>query len=393
MKKLARILSALLVLALGVPAGAQVTDEDIERARQEVNRLTQDSAELGQEVIDAYGRQSALDQEIEELRSSIEFAQVRMGETEERLEELAVELYMGSTSGTSLSVLFSATDQEYPAGMEYLREVSGVDESVVDQLRTFRDELDRQTSRLGEALDEQVALAGELEQLAGELQVDLAEAQQVYDGLVRRQAEEEAERRRQEELRRQREAEAAAAAAAAAAEAESSSSGPDSGGAADTSSGGNDTTSTTAPSAPPTTAPPSVPAGSGVCPVAGAVSFSDTWGAPRSGGRSHRGVDMIAARGVPIVAVYSGRVYRLSNSTLGGKSVYFYSDAGDLYYYAHLDAFGDISPGQSVPAGYVLGYNGSSGNAPDYLPHLHWEYHPGGGSAVNPYPLARELCG
>lgn len=398
MKKLARLLSGLLVLALGIPAAAQVTDEDIDRARQEVNRITEESAELGQAVIDAYGRQAALDKEIEDLQGSIEFAQIRIGETEERLEDLAVELYMGSTSGRSLSVLFSATDQEYPAGMEYLREVSGVDESVVDQLRTFRDELDRQTVRLGEALDEQVVVAAELEQLAGELQQDLAAAQQVYDGLVQRQAEEEAERRRQEELRRQREAEAAAAAAeaeaAAAAEAADTTSGSDSTGSTSAPESAEETTTTTAaPAAPTTTTPPPAPSGSGVCPVAGAVSFTDSWGAPRSGGRTHKGVDMIAARGVPIVAVYSGRVYRLSNSSLGGKSVYFYSDAGDLYYYAHLDDFGDISAGQNVPAGYVLGYNGSTGNAPSYLPHLHWEYHPGGGGAVNPYPLARQLCG
>jgi murein DD-endopeptidase MepM/ murein hydrolase activator NlpD len=394
MKKLARLLSGLLVLALGIPAAAQVTDEDIDRARQEVNRITEESAELGQAVIDAYGRQASLDREIEDLEASLEFAQIRIGETEERLEDLAVELYMGSTSGRSLSVLFSATDQEYPAGMEYLREVSGVDESVVDQLRTFREELDRQTNRLGEALDEQVAVAAELEELAAELQEDLVAAQQVYDGLVQRQAEEEAERRRQEELRRQREAAAAAAAAeaeaAAAAETTNTTSASDSTGTTAAPSSDEETTTTTA--APTTTQPPA-PSGSGVCPVAGAVSFSDSWGAPRSGGRTHKGVDMIAARGVPIVAVYSGRVYRLSNSSLGGKSVYFYSDAGDLYYYAHLDDFGDISPGQNVPAGYVLGYNGSSGNAPSYLPHLHWEYHPGGGAAVNPYPLARQLCG
>lgn len=102
---------------------------------------------------------------------------------------------------------------------------------------------------------------------------------------------------------------------------------------------------------------------------------------------------MIAARGVPIVAIYSGRVQRLSTSALGGKSVYFVSDAGDLYYYAHLDDFGDISSGMSVPEGYVLGYNGSTGNAPSWLPHLHFEYHPGQGVAVNPYPLVKSICG
>lgn len=100
---------------------------------------------------------------------------------------------------------------------------------------------------------------------------------------------------------------------------------------------------------------------------------------------------MIAARGVPILAIYSGRIQRLSNSSLGGKSIYLISDAGDMYYYAHLDGF-NVSSGQSVNAGDVIGYNGSTGNAPSYLPHLHFEYHPGGGGAVNPYSLVRGLC-
>lgn len=389
MKRLSRLLSALLVVAFALPALAQVTDQDIDRARQEVNRITAESADIGQQVIDAYGRQAALEQEISDLRESIDFARLKIAETEAKLEELAVELYMGSTSGASLSVLFSSTDQEYPAGMEYLRNVSGVNEDVVGQLRTFRDELDRQTTRLDEALGEQVVVAGELEALSAQLQDDLVAAQVIYDDLVQQQAEEEAERQRQEEERRRQEEAARQAAAQAAANATSTTE-------AATASGGSDdaqTTSTTAATTTTTGAPPPAPSGSGTCPVAGAVSFTDTWGAPRSGGRSHKGVDMIAARGTPIVAIFSGRVYRLSTSSLGGNSVYFYSDAGDLYYYAHLDSYGDISPGQAVPVGYVLGYNGSSGNAPDYLPHLHFEYHPGGGAAVNPYPLVKGLCG
>jgi len=126
--------------------------------------------------------------------------------------------------------------------------------------------------------------------------------------------------------------------------------------------------------------------------VAGAVSFSDSYGEPRSGGRAHRGVDMIAARGTPIVAIYSGTIRRFSNSSLGGLSIYFVSDSGDMFYYAHLDSFADVSAGQHVEQGQVIGYNGSTGNAPDWLPHLHFEWHPGGGSAVNPYQLVRSLC-
>jgi murein DD-endopeptidase MepM/ murein hydrolase activator NlpD len=381
MKRLLRLLSGLLVIAVAAPALAQVTDEDIDRARAEVNRLTDKSAQLGQEVIDAYGRQSSLNSEIEQLQSSIEFAKVRLTETEARLQDVAVELYMGSTSGTSLSVLFSASDQEYPAGMEYLRQVNGDDVGVVTQMRSFREELERDTARLSDALEEQEAVTLELEEKAGELQSDLVAAQQVYDQLVAQQQREEEERRRREEERRRREAAAQAAAAAAATSTSQPSQDPDD------SDGSSNTT------APPATAPPSQPSpGGGACPVAGAVSFTDSWGAPRSGGRSHKGVDMIAARGTPIVAIYSGKIKRFSNSSLGGKSIYFTSDAGDVYYYAHLDDFADVGTGQQVEAGTVIGYNGSTGNAPDYLPHLHFEYHPGGGSAVNPYPLVRGLC-
>ncbi|MFV1961169.1 MAG: M23 family metallopeptidase [Acidimicrobiia bacterium] len=123
------------------------------------------------------------------------------------------------------------------------------------------------------------------------------------------------------------------------------------------------------------------------------MSFTDTWGAPRSGGRRHQGADMIAARGTPLAAVYEGTIKRISNSNLGGKSIWLRADNGDEFYYAHMDNFGSISVGQQVPQGYVIGYNGSSGNASASLPHLHFEFHPGGGGAVNPYPLARSLCG
>lgn len=375
MKNVARFLAGLLVVALAVPALAQVTDEDIDRAREAVNRITAKSADVGKQVIDAYGEQAALEQEISDLRASIEFAQIKITETEARLEDLAVELYMGSTSGTSLSVLFSATDQEYPAGMEYLREVSGVDASVVTQLRTYRDELDRQTARLDEALNEQTTLSAELEDLAGQLQEDLVAAQQVYDDLVQQQAAEEAERRRQEEEQRQREAEEARQAA------ETATTSPPSPGES----------TTTIPGATTTTSPP-VSSSDGACPVAGAVTFTDTWGAPRPGGRFHKGVDMIAARGTPVVAVFSGAISRFSASALGGNSIYFVSDDGDLYYYAHLDSYADVGAGVHVDAGVVIGFVGSTGNAPDYLPHLHWEYHPGGGAAVDPYPLAARLC-
>lgn len=395
MRRLARIIAAVCVVGLAVPAVAAVTDEDIEQARREVNRMVAESQELGDEVQAAWARQAELEHEIEGLRSSIDFAQIQIRETEDRLEEVAVELYMGSTSVASLSVLFNASDDEFEAGLEYLREASGVDSDIVNQLRVFRRELDRQTNRLADASAEQEIVATELEQKAVQLQTELEDAQAVYEDLVAQQAREEEERSRREAEEAARRAAAAEAARQATSTTTPSadsvaSTTPDS---ATTTEGGESGESTTTTTVGTTTTTAPAASGNGACPVAGAVSFSDTWGAPRSGGRTHKGVDMIAARGTPLVAIYSGTIKRISTNSLGGKSLWLRANNGDEFYYAHLDGYGDISVGQSVAEGHVVGYNGSSGNAPSWLPHLHLQYHPGGGGPVNPYPLVKSICG
>ncbi|MBI5089337.1 MAG: peptidoglycan DD-metalloendopeptidase family protein, partial [Actinobacteria bacterium] len=125
-----------------------------------------------------------------------------------------------------------------------------------------------------------------------------------------------------------------------------------------------------------------------LCPVQGPVGFGDTWGAPRSGGRSHLGVDMIGAQGLPVVAVVDGFAASKVNE-LGGNTVALSGVDGNRYYYAHLDTWGTLG---SVTAGTVIGYVGQSGNAIFSVPHLHFEIHPGGGAAVNPYPTVRAHC-
>lgn len=394
MRRITRILAALIVVGLAVPAVAAVTDADIRRARAEVNRIVAESQELGDAVQDAYARQAELEHEIGSLESSIEFAQIQLRETKERLEEVAVELYMGSTSVVSISALFKVSGEHFEAGLEYLREASGVDTEVVNQLRIFRRELDRQTARLADASSEQELVTAELQQMSEQLQEDLVAAQSLYDELVAQQQREEEERRRREAEEARRRAEEAARQATSTtttSDAGSTTTGSQATTTTVTTATTEGETTTTTVADTTTTAAPS--SGNGACPVAGAVSFSDTWGAPRSGGRSHQGVDMIAARGTPLAAIFEGTIKRISTNTLGGKSLWLRANNGDEFYYAHLDGYGDISVGQAVSEGYVVGYNGSSGNAPDWLPHLHFEFHPGGGSAVNPYPLVKSICG
>ncbi len=126
------------------------------------------------------------------------------------------------------------------------------------------------------------------------------------------------------------------------------------------------------------------------CPLGLPNGFSSSWGAPRSGGRSHEGVDMFAARGTPVVAAGAGTV-RVGRNGLGGLTVNLHDVAGNRYYYAHLDSVG-VLDGQAVEAGQILGGAGTSGNAAGTPPHLHWQVHPGGGGPVDPFPLANALC-
>ena len=136
--------------------------------------------------------------------------------------------------------------------------------------------------------------------------------------------------------------------------------------------------------------PASVTTGN-VCPVAGGGWFIDSWGAPRSGGRSHKGVDISAARGTPLLAMNSGSV-RLGSHYLGGRQTYLYGDNGLMYYYAHLSGWpGGLATGARVVKGQIIGYLGDSGNARGH-PHLHLGIAPIGGSFVNPYPTARAAC-
>ena len=115
----------------------------------------------------------------------------------------------------------------------------------------------------------------------------------------------------------------------------------------------------------------------------------DTWGAARSQGRTHEGIDIFAPRGTPIQATTQGIVSKVGDNTLGGKVVVIVGPGGAGHYYAHLEDYADISPNDWVNTGDIIGYVGDSGNAKGTLPHVHYGIYIDG-SAVNPYPLLQK---
>ncbi len=122
-----------------------------------------------------------------------------------------------------------------------------------------------------------------------------------------------------------------------------------------------------------------------VFPVAaeGRPTFSDDFGAARSGGRSHEGNDIFAPEGTPVLAVDGGLVF-FGTSSLGGNTARLQADDGATYLYTHLSDFEGEE--RRVQPGEVIGYVGHTGNAANTPPHVHFEMHPDG-DPVNPFPF------
>ena len=132
-----------------------------------------------------------------------------------------------------------------------------------------------------------------------------------------------------------------------------------------------------------------------VFPVQGPCSFIDTWHDPRGAGRLHIGVDIIAPKGNLVYAVADGtitRTYHVGRDKLSGNGVRLTLADGTYFFYGHFDTIAPgIAVGTTVTAGQVIGTIGATGNTT--TPHLHLEIHPGGGEAINPYPIMKAIDG
>ena len=127
-------------------------------------------------------------------------------------------------------------------------------------------------------------------------------------------------------------------------------------------------------------------------------ALRDTFDEARRSTENHEAIDILANRNTPVVAVEDGIIAKLFESKKGGTTVYqFDPSTRYTYYYAHLERYADgLKEGNRVQRGQVLGYVGTSGNAPKDTPHLHfaifrltdkkqwWQ-----GSPIDPYDVLK----
>ncbi|HEX6310289.1 MAG TPA: peptidoglycan DD-metalloendopeptidase family protein [Acidimicrobiia bacterium] len=349
------VAGAALLPATSSPAEPRpAAGDELAVAKQRVSDARAAATAAAAQVTEAYGRAQALGDEIVAVEARIAEGKQRAGELRASVERRALQAYTGSHDET-VPVLESEEPRDATRRAEYLDRVNARDNAAVAELRALDEDLAVQREELDAARTEQLETLEALEAQQAELDQRLTEAQAAQAALEERLAREAAARRAAEQ--------AAAAAAARQAATAVTRSGPGSGG------------------------------GSGqvisglACPVPGSA-FTDSWGAPRSGGRSHQGTDMMAPYGAPNYAVISGTV-SVSSGGNGGNMLTISGTDGNAYFYAHLQSF--AVTGGAVTQGQLVGYVGDTGNATG-VPHTHFEIRLGGSSAINPYPTLAQIC-
>ena len=350
-------------LAIPSPAGAQTA---------EIERVRDAAQEAVRRVSDAESQLGSIERDLAALEAKATRAQEQLASLSGSMEELVVERY---TSRGEMPLLTEADINDGVKAEALARFVSQGTFDTIDDFTAAKQELDEASTALAAKREQQRASIESLQTALADVQAELKRLEELE---AKRRAEEEARRRAAE-------AEAARRAAAEAASRASARTGAAPSAARRTAA----PAPSPARSAPaPAPAPQTSSGGGMVCPVAGPHSFIDSWGYPRSGGRSHKGVDMMARTGVPVVAPVSGTVSHRGNS-IGGLSFHLSGDNGHYYYGTHLSRYGQSG---RVEAGTVIGYVGDSGNARG-MPHLHFEIHPNHAGPVNPYPATRAACG
>ena len=361
MRVLRRVLVAVVagaaMLAPGAPAGttpARAGDE-LAAAKQRVSEARAAANAGAARVTEAYGKVQALGDEITAVEARLAEGQLRADELRVAVARRALEAYTGSST-EALPVFETDEPRDFTRRTEYLDRVNARDNAAAGELRALNEDLDVQRVALNDARARQTETLGQMKAEQQKLDRLLAEAEAAQVALEERLARESAARRAAEEA-------AAAAAAVARQQSTPAQPGPGSGRGSGQVIGGL------------------------TCPQPGSA-FTDSWGAPRSEGRTHQGTDMMAPYGAPSYAAIGGTVSVQSGGN-GGNMLTITGTDGNAYFYAHMQSYAVTSG--SVSQGQLVAYVGDTGNATG-VPHLHFEIRLGGSSPINPYPTLAQIC-
>ncbi|HSK22321.1 MAG TPA: peptidoglycan DD-metalloendopeptidase family protein [Egicoccus sp.] len=366
---LRRLAAAALVVLL-VPLGAgQAVAQSLDELREQRGRAAEERAAL-EERLDAAAaeldalevRQAELEAEREQLQAEADDLEAELNAVGELIAMRVRSTFMHGSNLDPLAIFLSSAEPTAALSRaETVQRLIAGDQVRTQELAATRTRYEAVRARLATRTRELEAARERQAEVNAQLNEDLEAAKELEANLT---AKERAERERIERERRARE-EAAERAAA-------SRSRP-SGGSASGGGGG------------------AVSSSGMACPLDHPRRFTNTWGAPRSGGRGHRGTDILGPHGIPVRAITSGTwsIQRYGNSA--GHWAILRGDDGNQYWYMHLQSH-TVGSGARVSAGQQVGTNGDTGNARG-TPHVHFELHPGGGSAVNPYPTLKRVCG
>ena len=321
---------------LVVPPALADTKSQLDEAKRELAAVQSQLNEAAARWQAAESRLEQTQDEVADAKARMEQIQASIDRIQERLQRRAVLAFQSGPASTIDLLLSSSSFAEFSDRLEFLGSMAQADSDLLVEQDVATEQLQRARADLLVLSERQAATAAELQAAAVAIQDRLAAVQARVSDLTAKYNAEQAAARQLQILGQ-----------------------------------------TPVPGAP-----------LQVCPVAGPNSFVDSFGWPRSGGRSHQGTDLIAASGTPVVAAHPGVVSR-SSSSLGGIQAYVRAPSGTYTFYAHLSGYSSASG--SVGAGTVIGYVGSTGNAGS-VNHLHFEYHPGGGAAIDPYPYLLAVC-
>jgi len=338
------LLACFLIPILGsLPVRAD-TSSELKAARDRLASLQADLDKLASQYAAAESRLARTQDQLSQVRARIQTVQGRMGRIQYALSARARVAYESGGFSTIELLLSADTFSNFSDGVEYLGSVAQADSDLLVQATVTGEELRRAQEELASLSATQASIVRSLESQQTAIAADQKEAQALVSKLAA-------------QLARERAAAAARARALAEAEARRVGGGP-----------------------------------LEACPVGQPRTFTDDFGDPRPGGRTHQGIDMLAPLDTPIYAAQSG-TFQENHNELGGNAGYVYAKNGDYTYYAHMDKYAGIGDGAFVTAGTQIGYVGNTGDAQWGPYHLHFEYHPGGGAAVDPYNQLVAICG